>query len=77
MLLLLFARHEAWVYAAPHNTFMPSLAKEVSERVTASELGVGDRIFGQIPFDGGSKIATRHGRRWHYRRRRGAEAGQA
>ena len=54
MLLLLFARHEAWVYAAPHNTFMPSLAKGMSERVTVSELGVGDRIFGQIPFDGGS-----------------------
>ena len=33
---------------------MPSLAKEVSERVTASELGVGDRTFGQIPSDGGS-----------------------
>ena len=33
---------------------MPSLANEVLERVTESELGVGDRIFGQIPFDGGS-----------------------
>ena len=33
---------------------MPSLANEVSDCVTESELGVGDRNFGQIPFDGGS-----------------------
>ena len=43
---------------SPPQHFMPSLANEVSECVTESELGVGDRIFGQIPFDGGSGAAV-------------------
>ena len=47
---------------SPPQHFMPSLANEVSECVTESELGVGDRIFGQIPFDGGSGRAVRTSR---------------